>query len=653
MVRRARGGRQGECVPPAEENFRGPHATMAGQNRPDMSPPSGRTVFWKYLRDQRKLAWVALALAAASQVLALVDPIIFGWLVDDYANQRGIKADQELVDGALRLLVLALVVAIASRACRTMQDYVVRLIVQRVGTRIFNDGLRQTLRLSYQDFEEGSSGETLALLLRVRRDTERFINTFINVLFASVVGLCFLLWYAVTKTWLLVPVFLVGLLVLGGLSGLLSRQIRSQQRALNRETTRNAGVITESLRNVALIKSLGLTFREIRRLEAQTETIFAMEMRKVRRIRWLSFLQGSTLSVLKLSVLFTLLWLIFRNVLSTGELIAMQFISVGILAPLQELGTVILAWREASSSMANFAELMAKPVDQRPKDAVHIGAVESLRFEDVVFRHRGAVENALDGVSFSARLGETVAFVGPSGSGKSTLVKLLLGLYRQSAGEVFFNEVSTRRLRYNEARRQVGYVTQETTLFSGTVRENMLFVRTDATDEQILHAMEQAQCLALLQRLPQGLDTVVGEGGMRLSGGERQRLSIARALLRAPRLLIFDEATSALDSLTERYITETVRSVSARRTQITLLIAHRLSTVLHADTIHVLEKGRIVESGTHEELVALKGLYYAMWRQQVGERPLPAVQAPVVEDGADEDELPPEGSPAAPARPIG
>ncbi|WP_082521903.1 ABC transporter ATP-binding protein [Ramlibacter sp. Leaf400] len=589
---------------------------------------SGTSVFWRYLRDQRKLAFGALLLAGASQVLALVDPIIFGWLVDDYANQRGAKSDQELVGGALKLLALALAVAIASRACKTMQDYVTRLIVQRIGTRIFNDGLRQTLRLNYQDFEDRSSGETLSLLLRVRRDTERFINTFINVLFASVVGLSFLLWYAVTKTWLLVPVFLVGLLVLGGLSGLLSRQIRSQQRSLNRETTRNAGVITESLRNVALIKSLGLTFREIRRLEAQTEVIFAMEMRKVRRIRWLSFLQGSTLSVLKLSVLFTLLWLIFRDVLTTGELIAMQFISVGILAPLQELGTVILAWREASSSMANFAELMAKPVDQRPRDAVHIGPIESLRFEDVVFRHRGAQENALDGVSFAAQRGETIAFVGPSGSGKSTLVKLLLGLYRQSAGEVLFNGVSTRRLRYNEARRQVGYVTQETTLFAGTVRENMLFVRPDATDGQIVQAMEQAQCGPLLQRLPQGLDTVVGEAGMRLSGGERQRLSIARALLREPRLLVFDEATSALDSLTERHVTETVRRISDRRAQITLLIAHRLSTVLHADTIYVLEKGRVVERGTHGELVALKGLYYAMWRQQVGERPLPPALEP-------------------------
>jgi ATP-binding cassette subfamily B protein len=588
-------------------------------------------LLWTYLKQQRKLAALALLLAGASQVLALVDPVIFGWLVDDFANQRHVKSDDELVRGALRLLALAVGVALLSRACKAMQDYVTRVVVQRFGTQIFNDGLRQTLRLKYQEFEDQSSGETLSLLLRVRRDTERFINAFISVLYASVIGMAFLLWYAITKSWLLVPVFLVGLLVLGGLSGLLSRQIRSQQRALNRETTRNAGFITESLRNVALIKSLGLTFREIRRLEAQTEAIFALELAKVRHIRWLSFLQGSTLSLLRLSVLFTLLWLIFRNVLSTGELIAMQFISVAILAPLQELGTIILTWREASASMANFEELMAKPIDQRPKDAVHIGPIESLRFENVVFRHRGATENALDDVSFTARRGDTIAFVGPSGSGKSTLVKMLLGLYRPGEGEVYFNEVGTRRLRYNEARRQVGYVTQETSLFAGTVRENMLFVKPDATDTQIVAALEQAQCAALLARLPQGLDTIIGEAGMKLSGGERQRLSIARALLRGPRLLVFDEATSALDSLTEQQVTETVRRVSAGRTQITLLIAHRLSTVLHADAIYVLEKGRIVECGTHAELVALKGLYYAMWRQQIGERDgAPHPPAPVV-----------------------
>ena len=577
-------------------------------------------LLWKYLRPQRKLVLLALLLAAVSQVLALVDPIIFGWLIDGYATQRDSKTNEELVRGALGLLALAVVVALLSRATKAVQEYVTRLVVQRFGTQIFNDGLRQTMRLEIQEFEERRSGETLSLLMRVRADTARFLNAFINVLFAAVIGMSFLVWYAVTKSWALVPVFLIGLLVLGGLSGLLSRQIRGQQRSINRETTRNAGFITESLRNVALIKSLGLTFREIRRLEAKTEAVFELEMAKVRHIRWLTFWQGSTLSLLKLSVLFTLLWLIFKDVLSTGELIAMQFIAVAILAPLQELGTVILTWREADASMRNFAELMARPIDRRPPDAVPIGPIESLRFDKVVFRHRGASGNALDGVSFRAVRGDTIAFVGPSGSGKSTLVKLLLGLYRPAEGEVYYNEVGGRNLRYNEARRQVGYVTQETSLFAGTVRENMLFVRPDASDAQILLALAQASCTALLGRLPQGLDTLIGESGAKLSGGERQRLSIARALLRQPRLLIFDEATSALDSLTEQQITETMREVSSAGTQITLLIAHRLSTVLHADTIYVLEKGHITESGSHAELVEQKGLYYAMWRQQIGER---------------------------------
>ena len=399
---------------------------------------------WKYLKPQSRLVALALLLAAISQVLALVDPIIFGKLIDEYATKKGIRPDDELVRGALGLLGIAVAVALGSRAARALQDYVTRMVVQRFGTQLFNDGLRQTMRLNFQEYEDARTGETLALLMRLRTDTERLINSMINVLFASVIGLAFLLWYAVTKSWLLVPVFLIGLVVLGGLSGLLSRQIRSQQRSINRETTRNAGFITESLRNVALIKSLGLTFREVRRMHAKTEEIFALEMAKVKRIRWLSFLQGATLSLLKLSVLFVLLWLIFRNVLSTGELIAMQFISVAILGPLQELGTIILAWREASASLTNYDELMAKPVERRPPDAVPLGPIETLRFDDVVFRHRGATENSIDGVSFSAKLGDTLAFVGPSGSGKSTLVKLLLGLYRPDAGAILFNDIDAR-----------------------------------------------------------------------------------------------------------------------------------------------------------------------------------------------------------------
>ncbi len=578
-------------------------------------------ILWTYLKPHARLAWLALLLAAISQVLALVDPIIFGKIIDGYAVHPGDKTDAELISGVLRLLGLAVVVAIGSRLAKALQEYVTRLVVQKLGTQLFNDGLRQVMRLKYQEFAEMRTGETLSLLQKARADSERFINTFINTVFAAVVGISFLVWYSVTRHWALVPVFLIGVLVLGGLTGLLSREIRNQQRSIVRETNRNSGFITESLRNIELIKSLGLTFPEVRRLQAQTEKIFALEMLKVKRIRLLSFLQGSTLSLLKLGILFALLWLIFRDVLSTGELIAMQFISVAIFAPLQELGNIIVAWREAEASLLNFDTLMKKPVEKRPANPQRVGLVQDLSFDQVEFQHQGAGDKALDGVSFSARLGDTIAFVGPSGSGKSTLVKLLVGLYTPQAGTIAFNGIPTQQLRYNEVRRQIGFVTQETHLFAGTLRENMLFVKPDASDADILTALEQASCLHLLERSPLGLDTPIGESGVRLSGGEKQRLSIARALVRNPRLLIFDEATSALDSLTEEQITATVRRVSQQSNRITLLIAHRLSTILHAQTIMVLERGRVVEAGSHAELLEHKGLYYAMWRQQIGERP--------------------------------
>ena len=580
-------------------------------------------ILWTYLRPHWRLALLALLLATVSQVLALVDPIIFGKIVDEYAINRAGKSEDELIAGVSRLLALAVLVAVLSRAAKALQEYVTRLVVQKLGTRMFNDGLKQLLRLKFQEFEDMRSGESLSLLQKVRADSERFINAFINTLFASLVGVSFLVWYSVTKHWLLVPVFLVGVLVMGGLTGLLSREIKSQQRSITRETNRNSGFITESLRNIELIKSLGLTFPEIRRLHAQTEAIFALEMTKVKRIRLLSFLQGTTLSVLKLSILFALLWLIFRDVLTTGELIAMQFISVAIFAPLQELGNIIVAWREADASLLNFAALMDRPIERRPESPVDIGPVTHVRFSGVTFRHKDALDDAVSGVSFEAALGDTIAFVGPSGSGKSTLVKLLVGLYAPTSGGVFYNDISTNDFRYNMARRQIGLVTQETHLFAGTIRENIRYVKPDATDAEILTAMEQAACTYLLEKSPQGLDTMIGEMGMKLSGGERQRLAIARALIRKPPLLIFDEATSALDSLTEEQVSNTVRSISAQRTQMTMLIAHRLSTVMHADTIVVLEKGSIVEQGTHADLLERRGLYYAMWRQQVGERPSP------------------------------
>jgi ATP-binding cassette subfamily B protein len=436
-----------------------------------------------------------------------------------------------------------------------------------------------------------------------------------------------LLWYAITKNWLLIPVFIIGVLFLGGLTGILSRKIKTIQRSINRETNIQAGLITESLRNIELVKSLGLTFPEIRRLKERTKGIFDLEMFKVRQVRTLSFMQGSSMNILKQSILFILLWLIFRNFLSTGELIATQFISTSIFAPLQELGNIILSYRETASSLQSFDELMQKPIERKPKNAVTLGPLQTLSFDRVTFRHKSASNNSIDGLSFSASKGDTIAFVGPSGSGKSTLVKLLVGLYKPTAGKILFNNVNSLNIHYNAFRRELGFVTQDTQLFAGTIRENLLFVQPTASDGEIREALTQAAFAEVLQRSSHGIYTKLGESGMKLSGGERQRLSIARALVRNPRLLIFDEATSSLDSITEESITETIRGLSNSNERITILIAHRLSTIMHADCIYVLERGKIVETGTHKQLLTNKSLYYAMWRQQAGERKLQAMNS--------------------------
>lgn len=577
-------------------------------------------LLWKYLKLHKWLIFFSLLLATIAQLLNLIDPIIFGKIIDDYATNIYNKTESELINGVLFWLGIAISVALISRIASVFQEFLTNKVVYRFGMQIFNDGIRQTLRLSFQEFEESRSGETLSVLQKIKKDMERFVNSFINILFSSLVGIGFLVWYSITKSWLLIPVFLIGILVLGSLTGLLSRKIKTTQRSINKKTNEISGIITESLRNIELVKSLGLTFPEIRRMKLQTEGIYNLEMVKLKRVRMLSFFQSATLNVLKQSILFILLWLIFRDVLSTGELIAMQFISTSIFGPLQNLGTIIVQYREVEASIHIFEQLMQKPIEKRPENAVEIDDLNAISFENVIFRHQKSSFNAIDGISFQAKIGETIAFVGPSGSGKSTLIKLLVGLYKPVGGDIFFNEVSFSKIKYNHLRRQIGFVTQDTQLFAGTIRDNLLFVKPDATDDEVLTVLEKASAKQLIDRSPKGIYTVVGENGMKLSGGEKQRISIARALLRNPKLLIFDEATSALDSLTEETVTNTIKTVSKNQERISILIAHRLSTVMHADTIFVLEKGKIAEAGSHQTLLSQKGLYYAMWRQQIGER---------------------------------
>ena len=577
-------------------------------------------ILYGYLKQYRALILLALFLAAVNQVFSLLDPLIFRHIIDQYATRYDRYTTGQFLRGVLLLLGAAVGVAFVSRVAKNFQDYFVNVITQRLGAQLYSDGIRHSLALPYQVFEDQRSGETLGKLQKARSDSERFITAFVNVMFTTLVGVVFVVIYAAKVHWAIAPAFLLTIPLLGGLSSVLSRKIKTLQKVIVAETTALAGATTESLRNIELVKSLGLTDQEVNRLNATTGKILKLELKKVRYLRSLSFIQGTAVNFMRSTILFLMLFLIFKQEISVGQFFALLIYSFFIFGPLQELGNVINIYRETEASLANFQTILDTPVDPRPVRPTAVDDLRVLEFQNVTFTHQTASTPALADVSFRANRGETVAFVGPSGSGKTTLVKLLVGLYAPKQGHVLYNGVDGTDVDLDRFRERIGLVTQDTQLFSGSIRENLLFVKPDATDADCLDVLRRAAAHGLLERADRGLDTVIGEGGMKISGGEKQRLSIARALLRRPHLLVFDEATSALDSLTEEEIGRTMRAVSSKSDIITVMIAHRLSTVMHADRIYVLERGRIAEMGQHDALVDAKGLYYAMWRQQVGER---------------------------------
>ena len=580
----------------------------------------------QYIKPFKGLVLLAFLLAAINQTFSLFDPMIFGKLIDEFAKNpfldpAGNERTQAMfLKGVGNMLLLLVGTAMVSRIAKAFQDYIVNVIIQKFGAALFTDGLKHSMQLPYQAFEDQRSGETLSILTKARADCEKFISYVINVVFGIVVSVVFVSVYATRLHWSIVPIYIGGASMIAYVTNLLSKKIKVIQKNILKETTSLAGTTTESLRNIELVKSLGLTTQEINRLNNNTYKILALELKKVKNIRSLSFIQGTMVNALRQMITFTLMWLIFKEILTVGQLISLQFYSFFIFGPLQEIGSIILSYRETEASLNNFDALMKKPIDTPPTNPIAIGEIEQLAFKQVGFQHQTANFKAIDQISFEAKKGETIAFVGPSGAGKSTLVKLLVGLYQPQEGEILMNGVNTAQIDMSELRNQISFVTQDTQLFAGTIKENLAFVAPAATEEDMLLALTKASCANILDKGGNGLATVIGEGGLKLSGGEKQRLSIARALLRHPHLLIFDEATSSLDSLTEESITDTIRDLSKEREQITIMIAHRLSTIIHATRIYVLEKGTVIESGNHQSLLEEKGLYYAMWRQQIGER---------------------------------
>jgi len=576
-------------------------------------------LLFTHIKRYKKLLIGALALATVNQVFSLLDPQIFRLIIDNYASRVNELSHSAFVSGVLLLLAGSVGVAFISRVAKNFQDYYVNVITQRVGAGLYAQAIAHSFSLPYAVFEDQRSGELLQKLQKARNDSKVLITSAINIIFLSLVGITFVLTYAFTVHWAIGLAYFLIIPILGTASFFITRKIKASQLKIVAQTAELAGSTTETLRNVELVKSLGLEAQETLHLNTVNERILELELTKVKLIRKLSFIQGTLINALRSSILFLMLYFIFQHQISLGQFFSLLFYSFFIFNPLGELGTVATQYQEARASLELLQQILTLPPAPKPASPAKLDSLSTINFQSVGFHYESSRTPAVNNITLELKRGQTVAFVGPSGSGKSTLVKLLVGLYQPTEGELLVNEVNANTIDFENFRQRLGYVSQETQLFAGTIRENMLFVRPQATDAECLEALKHAEALSIIERGGKGLETRIGEGGIKISGGERQRLAIARALLRQPELIIFDEATSSLDSITEHAITKTIRGITQVRPAImTVLVAHRLSTIAHADRIYVLEKGKLVEQGTHSELVAAGGLYAALWRGQSG-----------------------------------
>lgn len=572
-------------------------------------------LLWHNIKPYQKILWGALALAVVNQSATLLDPQIFRLIIDRYATKIDVLTRAEFLSGVGWLLLGTVTIAFISRVAKNFQDYYLNVVIQRSGAGLYAQSVGHSFSLPFSAFEDQQSGALLSKLQKARTDSQTFIMSFVSIIFLSLVSVVFVMIYAFSVYWMIGTAFLVLMPILGGVTYYLGRKIKLTQMMIIKQTAALAGSTTETIRNVELVKSLGLEEQEIKHLNDVNNEILELELKKVRMIRVLSFIQGTLVNALRTSLVFLMLYLVFERIITIGEYFSLLFYSFFIFEPLQMLSTVSTQYQETKASLEQLEDVLSLPSEEKPHDAEDPGKIESIEFKKVSFSYGQAKEAAVQKMNLKVSHGETIAFVGPSGSGKSTVVKLLVGLYKPTVGEMIWNGVPHTKIDFEAVRKRIGLVLQETQLFAGTVRENLIFVRPDATDDECWDVLKLASISEVFEKA-QGLDTKIGEGGVKLSGGERQRLAIARALLRKPEVLIFDEATSSLDSMTERSITETIRKIDKKTKAITVLVAHRLSTIAHADTIYVFEKGKIVEQGTHESLVKEGGLYYALWREQ-------------------------------------
>ncbi len=581
-------------------------------NLPSVTPQLLKRVF-SYLVPYWKQLLLALGCIIVSSVFSLYPSILTGRIIDEGLIGRNMRA-------LVFLIIASLLVTLASNLIGVLESYLNNWIAQHITFDMRNAMFRHLQSMSQRFFTSSSQGD---IITRMTSDIDGVKNTITNTftsILSNVITLIVALIAMYQKNWvlatlglLIVPVFTIPTRLAGKTRWTLTRE----SQALNDEIN---GILNETLSvsGQTLVKLFCREDSEYERYRTINRRMIDLNVKESMAGRWFRVVLSTVSSVGPMLIYLVggVLMMKYSSDISVGDITVMVALLGRMYGPVNQLLSFHTEWVR---SMALFTRIFdyfdMKPEVENAPDAVipKAPATGSVEFKDVDF-HYDPERQILKKVNFSLRSGNSVAIVGPSGSGKSTLVNLIPRLYDVTGGSVSFDGTDVRKLDLTWLRSQIGVVTQETYLFNGTVRDNLLYARPDATEEDLKSACVRANIWDFISSQPDGLDTVVGNRGLKLSGGEKQRISIARILLKDPALIIFDEATSALDSISEAKIQEAIDPLIESRTSI--LIAHRLSTILAADEILVVKDGEIVERGTHRDLVEAGGVYTELYNTQ-------------------------------------
>ena len=588
------------------------------QNSPKVTKELLLRVF-SYLKPYwRQLALVFACIIVAS-VCSLFPSILTGNIVDVLTGKNVGGWFGEGLSALVRLIVVSLALHFASNLIGVGQTYLNNWIAQHISFDMRNQMYRHLQKMSQRFFTTASQGDIITRMTSDISGVESVVSGTFSSILSNAITLVVALAAMFRKNWILA---LVGIVVVPlftlptRMAGKSRWKLAGEAQACNDEIN---GMLNETLSvsGQLLTKLFGREKTEYERYEEANGRMIRLNIRERMAGRWF-FMLLSTLTTVGPMLLYLvggILIMKYDSTLSVGDITVLVALLGRMYGPVNSLLNIQVDWIRSMAMFTRIFEYydMKPEIDDKPGAKELKDAKGEIVFDHVDFSYDGE-RQILKDISFTLRAGDCIAIVGPSGSGKSTIVNLIPRLWDVTGGSVSFDGTDVRDLTLHSLRDEVAVVTQETYLFNGTIRENLRYAKPDATEEEMIAACRQANIYEFIEKQPEGLDTVVGNRGMKLSGGEKQRISIARALLKDPALLIFDEATSALDSISEAAIQAAINPLIEARTSI--LIAHRLSTILAADEILVVRDGTIVERGTHKELVRAGGTYQELYETQ-------------------------------------